>query len=411
MTKRDFPGTFVWGAVSCPACCEGETVSDWAKLSAPDGSVPDDGPRHWRRYRYDFKAMADLGLKAYRFGFDWGRLQRGPYGELNRNDCFRYLEMLAELRGLGIEPWLVLFQNAMPRWAAAAGGWLNPEMPHWFADFARRLAHLTDGEVRHWLTVHEPQAYALSCYAWDVYPGGAWGRMDQVRKALSHLRAAHKLAAAALRRRLPGCRVGLSLPGGGFFPRRLWHPGDWLAAGVSEWMLNRLDLGRFLSDDGRCDFLMLGVGNEVEVGARDSLSLSSGVAKTLPGRMRFSGGGGVPHARRRRRLSAWARRHGLPVYLIGHSGGFMDGRLQDILTAFAGDGRAAGFFYDPLMDQFEPEHGLGTARGLLEVDFHDADRRRNPRPFARKFARVVKSGNLQKKKDAKASPPPAKEKP
>lgn len=397
MTKREFSETFVWGAVSCPACCEGETVSDWAKVSAPDGSVPDDGPRHWRRYRYDFRAMADLGLRAYRFGFDWGRLQRKPYGELNRGDCYRYLEMLAELRGLGIEPWLVLFQNAMPRWAAAAGGWLNPEMPHWFADFVRRLAHLTDGEVVYWLTVHEPQIYALSCYAWGAFPGGAWGRLDQARKALANLRAAHKLAAAALRRRLPKCRVGLSLPGGGFFPGRSWHPGDWLAAGVSDWMLNRHGLGRFLSGDGRCDFLMLGVGNELGVRVWDSLSLSSGVAATLPRRMRHEGGHDVPHERRRRRLAVWAGRYKLPVYLIGYAGGMLDGRLREILAAFAGDGPASGFFYDPLMDQFDPDCGLASARGLLEVDFHDAERRRELRPFARKFGRIVKSGILQKK--------------
>ena len=395
--SRDFPADFVWGAATCPACCEGETVSDWGRLSAPDGSVPDDGPRHWRRYRYDFRAMADLGLTAYRFGCDWGRLQRAPYAELNRIDGYRYLEMLAELRSLGIEPWVTLFHNALPRWADAAGGWLNPETPRWFEDFARRLANLTDGEVVNWITVHEPHVYAMSRFAWGAYPGGAWGRLDQVRTALARMRHGHQLAAGALRRRLHQAKIGLSLPGAAFSPKRPWHPGDWLAAGVSDWALNRYGLKRFLSGDGACDFLMLGAGNEVRVRAWDSLSLSSGVAASLATRMRHSGGDTTAH-RRRQRLGAWIRRCRLPVYLVGSIGSTDASVLNSVLSAYAGNGSApaaSGFFYDPLLDQFDLETGLASGSGLLRVDFHDADRRRELRPHARKFGHIVKSGCLR----------------
>ena len=398
MGDRDFPKHFVWGAATCPACCEGETVSDWAKLSAPDGSVPDDGPRHWRRYRYDFRAMADLGLGAYRFGLDWGRLQRAPYGDLSREDTFRYLEMLAELRGLGIEPWLTLFHNALPRWASRAGGRLNPEAPYWFADFARRLADVTDGEVGHWLTVHEPQMYALACYAWGAFPGGAWGRLDQARKALSALKKAHRLAAAAVRKRLPGARVGLSLPGGCFFPGRAWHPGDWLAAVASDWLLNNFGMRGFMSGDGACDFLMIGVGNELPVRAGDSLSLSAGVARQVHARMLHEGGGNVASGRRRKRLSAWLRKHRLPVYLVGAVPDAEQGGLDELLSAYAGmagPGAASGFFYEPLLDQFDVHRGLTAGHGLLRVDFHGQERRRDIRQFARRFGRVARTGRLR----------------
>lgn len=401
MKGRDFPENFVWGAATCPACSEGETVSDWGKISAPDGSVPDDGPRHWRRYRYDFRAMADLGLNAYRFGCDWGRLQRTPYGDLNREDTYRYLEMLADLRSLGIEPWLTLFHDALPRWVTKEGGWLNPETPYWFADFARRLADVTDGEVRHWVTVHEPQMYALSCYAWDVFPGGSWGRLDQVRQALSRLRTGHRLAAAAVRKRLPDAKVGLALAGGCFFPRRLWHPGDWLAAGVTDWMLNNFGLNGFLRGDGTCDFLMLGVGNEIGVGAWDALSLSSGVSRSVPGRMRHEGGRQVGAGRRRKRLSAWLGKSGLPVYLVGSGSAGEEDGLAEILAAYAGNGNgtgrgAAGFFYYPLLDQFDLYKGLAAGRGLLQVDFHGTDRRRDLRRLAKRYAQVARTGHLER---------------
>lgn len=394
MSERDFPEDFVWGAATRPSCCEGETVSDWGKLSAPDGSVPDDGPRHWRRYRYDFRVMADLGLKAYRFGIDWSRLQRGPNQPLNRDDAFRYMEMLAELRSLGIEPWVTVFDHALPRWASSAGGWLNRETPHWFADFARRLADATDGEVLRWIPVCEPQLYALACYAWAAYPGGEWGRLDKARAALRALASGHRLAAAAIRKRLPNAKIGLSLPGGCFFPKRGWHPGDRIAAGVADWMLNRYGLRRFVRKD-ECDFLMLRTGSELRLGALDALSLESGIAATLPARMRYEGGRGDFAAHRTRSARRWGRRTGLPVYLVGRGdGGLPDGGLDELLAGYAGSGTVAGFFHDPLLDQFEPAKGLAAGGGLLRVDFYSRDRRRELRGFARRLARIARTGRL-----------------
>ncbi|MCD8352354.1 MAG: family 1 glycosylhydrolase [Planctomycetaceae bacterium] len=392
MQERDFPEDFVWGAATCPPCCEGETVSDWGKLSAPDGSVPDDGPHHWRRYRYDFRAMADLGLKAYRFGIDWARLQREPNAPLAREDTYRYMEMLADLRSHGIEPWVTLFHHALPRWALKAGGWLNRETPYWFADFARRLADVSDGEVIRWIPIHEPQLYCFACHAWDGLPGGEWGRLDHVRLAFKNLAHGHRLAAAALRQRLPHAKIGLSLPGGCFFPNRVWHPGDHVAAGVADWLLNRYGLRKF----GRPDFVMLRTGNELRLRAFDTLSLGSGVSPTLPARMRHGGGGDGFSRPRRKSAATWLRRLRAPVYLVGHGDATLpDGGLHTLLSSFAGSPAVAGFFYDPLLDGFDLTKGLASGGGLLQVDFHGRERRRELRNFAKPFARVVRTGTLK----------------
>lgn len=380
---------FVWGAASAPACCEGETVSDWGRFAAPDGSVPDDGPKHWRRYRFDFRAMADIGLTAYRFGCDWARLQRGPYEPFVRDDLYRYLEMLAELRSRRIEPWLVLFQNALPRWITSAGGWLNRDTPYWFADYVRRLADATDGETRHWITVHEPQMYAFGYYGWGVFPEGGWGRLDRVRAVLKNLALGHRLAMKELRRRLPGCKVGVSFAGGGFFPSRKWHPGDMAAAAMAEWCLNGYGRGGFLRAGDGCDFVMLGTGNEIGLKAGDGLSMSSLVSVKVAERMRWPGKEAINGEARRMRLHR--RVHGcrVPVYLTG---GVEDGAgsLESLLSVCLDNPDVAGFFYEPLMDQFDLLKGLGCRKGLLCVDFHSADRRRELRDLARTFAHLIK---------------------
>ncbi len=392
-SSRDFPADFVWGAATSPPCAEGETVSDWAKLSAPDGSVPDDGPRHWRRYRFDFQVMRDLSLRAYRFGCDWGRLQRKPYDPLNRDDLFRYLEMFAELRGHGIEPWLVLFDHALPRWVSKAGGWLNPETPHWFADFARRLAYATDGEVRHWIPVSRPNHYAFASHAWGQYPEGSWGRPDRVRTVLKQLHRGHELAVACIRNRVPEAKIGVEFTGGTPLARRIWHPGDWLGASWAGWFLESYGQRAYFRGIGACDFVVHGIGNETPVRVGDAVSLSSLVSPALAGRT-DTHGGGRSVSTRRRRLARLVRRSRVPVYFMGRGhGGGNAGGLDELLPALAGSG-AAGFFYSPLLDQFDLHHGLSGGGGLLRVDFHGYDRRRDLRPFAFRLAAVAESGSL-----------------
>lgn len=408
LPAAQFPPDFVWGAASSPSRSEGETVSDWHGLSAPDGSAPDDGPGHWRRYRRDFRALTTLGFSAYRFGCDWGRLQAAPFAPLNREEMYRYLEMLAELRGMGVDPWLVLFQDALPRWAAADGGWLHPDTPRRFADFAARLADATDGEVANWVTVHEPQLHALSRYAWGAPPGGSTGRLAKALKALANLKAGHRLAAEALRRRLPLARVGLSLPGVSFLPSRSWHMGDRLAAWCADWAVNRAELSGFAEGGGACDFLMLGAGGRLRVTAGDTLSLGSGISPGLAARMR-DGGEADPGAADRD-YSVLAKNNGksggLPVYLVGTAPDADSGAeslfrfIGDVASRLAAGGsRPAGIFYYPLLDQFDPERGLSGGDGLLRVDFRDPDRRREIRRFARDLARIVKNGKANGRKE------------
>ncbi|MDR0362680.1 MAG: family 1 glycosylhydrolase [Planctomycetota bacterium] len=402
-----FPADFVWGAQSDPVFSEGETVSDWAGFAGPDGSVPDDGPRHWRRYRYDFRSLSNLGFNAYRFGLDWARLQRKPYAPFSREERYRYLEMLAELRSLGIEPWLTLHHHALPRWAASRGGWLNPELPRQFADYAARVADLTDGEVVNWVTIHEPQFYAWSSRIWGLFPGSDWGRFGLAHKTLLHLRDAHRLAAAAVRRRLENARIGVSLPGGGYLPERAWHPGDRLVARLAGWLVNRARIGPFL---GGSDFLMIGMRVVHRLRAGNTLSLTTGLAPRFAHRV-HEGGEAAEKNRDARRsvIRKWRSRFSGQIYLVGSTppdaadDPGLPGTVRDCLALASGEtGRAlgiAGFFYAPLLDQFSPIRGLAGGSGLLEVDFRDPGRRREVRGFAKTLAEVIRRGSLTEEHD------------
>ena len=188
------PDDFILGTATSPIQVEGEIFSDWSDFVARDGSRPNNGPNHWRRYRFDFRCMADMNLKAYRLGFEWARLQRGPRADFDREVMFRYLEMLAELRGYGVQPFLSLFNFSSPMWLAKKGGWLADDAPDLFADFVDRVAIMTDGEVKHWVTMHEPMLYSLMAYVMGEFPPRCGGSRKQCLRALGNPQRGHALA-------------------------------------------------------------------------------------------------------------------------------------------------------------------------------------------------------------------------
>ncbi len=301
--------------------------------------------------------------------------------------------MFAELRGHGIEPWLVLFDHALPRWVSGASGWLNPETPHWFADFARRLAYATDGEVRHWIPVSRPNHYAFASQAWGHYPKGSRGRLDRVETTIRRLHRGHELAVACIRDRVPGAKIGVEFTGVTPLARRVWHPGDWLGASWAGWLLQAYGRSAYFRGVGACDFAIHGIGNEKPVRIGDAVSLTGLVSPSLVASSDDSGGGRAASTRRRR-LARLVRRSRVPVYFMGRGHGNGNaGGLDELLPALAGSG-AAGFFYSPLFDQFDPYHGLSGGGGLLRVDFQGYDRRRDLRPFAQRLGAVAASGSL-----------------
>lgn len=387
-----FPEGFLWGAASSPTQVEGETVNEWADTLAKDNFHPDNGPSQWRRYRFDFKTMSGMGVKAYRFGFDWGRLQKAPGEPFDRDTILRYLEMLAELRSFGITPWLTLFHHALPRWAAQIGGWLNPKLPGLYAEYAQRIADITDGEVLHWITIHEPAIYAFSAYAWGLFPPRHRSRFDQVRQALLNMAEGHRLAAEKIKARLPASKVGLAIRTAGAVPTRTWHPGDRLAAWASRWGLENWGTWRFIKE--HCDFLALRVSPDRPV--RASLSIAGGLKPHTVTREveTFD-----TYLERVNRMTRMAR---LPVYVYDSpNGGDDEAKCKGLAARLAACHRAIakgmdvrGFFHDPFLDCFDWVDGLSRPHGLLRVDFSGKDRRREHTPASRMFSQIAKTNQI-----------------
>jgi len=83
-----------------------------------------------------------------------------------------YNAVIDELLEAGIDPFITLFHWDYPQELYLRGGWLNPDSPHWFAEYAEKVAQRFSDRVTNWFTLNEPQCFiSLGHYQGMHAPG------------------------------------------------------------------------------------------------------------------------------------------------------------------------------------------------------------------------------------------------
>jgi beta-glucosidase len=172
--KSLFPDGFLWGASTSAYQVEGSPLADgagpsnWHRFAHSPGSVEngdtgDVACDHYRRFRQDVALMAELGLNAYRFSISWSRVLPSGVGQANSRGLAFYDRLVDALLARGIEPFVTLFHWDLPAALEDRGGWTNPDVAGWFAEYAAVVFRALDDRVRFWATINEP---------WVVTDGG-----------------------------------------------------------------------------------------------------------------------------------------------------------------------------------------------------------------------------------------------
>jgi beta-glucosidase len=128
-----------------------------------DGDTGDLACDHYRRFRDDIRLMSQLGLTAYRFSIAWARVLPEGSGKVNQAGLDFYDRLVDTLLEHGIEPVATLYHWDLPAALDDRGGWLNPDIAEWFAQYAGVMFRRLDGRVKLWVTLNEP---------WVVADGG-----------------------------------------------------------------------------------------------------------------------------------------------------------------------------------------------------------------------------------------------
>ncbi|HEX3127595.1 MAG TPA: GH1 family beta-glucosidase [Thermoanaerobaculia bacterium] len=169
-----FPKSFLWGASTSAFQVEGSPLADGAGQSiwyrfthtpglVANGDTGDVASDHYRCWEEDIRLMRDLGLNAYRFGIAWHRILPEGIGRVNAKGLDFYRALVDGLLENNIQPLITLFHWDLPAALEDRGGWLNPDIASWFAEYAQVCYRALDDRVDLWTTLNEP---------WVVTDGG-----------------------------------------------------------------------------------------------------------------------------------------------------------------------------------------------------------------------------------------------
>jgi beta-glucosidase len=207
--EHTFPADFLWGAATSAYQIEGSPLADgagpsiWHRFAHTPGRVRDDDNGdvacdHYRRYRDDVALMRQIGLNAYRFSVSWSRVMPEGRGAVNTAGLDFYERLVDTLLQHGIEPMLTLYHWDLPAALDDRGGWLNPDVAHWFADYAQTMFRRLDDRVKLWVTLNEPWVITDGGYLHGTLAPGHRSRFE-APIASHHLLRAHGEAVRAYR--------------------------------------------------------------------------------------------------------------------------------------------------------------------------------------------------------------------
>ncbi|MGW7055738.1 GH1 family beta-glucosidase [Streptomyces sp. NPDC054887] len=415
-----FPAGFLWGVSTSAQQIEGaggRGLSSWDAFAAEPGRIKDGSDAsvatgHCHRYREDVALIKDLGVGAYRFSVAWPRVVPDGVGPVSAAGLGFYDRLVDELCAAGVRPVPTLFHWDTPLALEKAGGWLERDTAHRFAEYADAVAVRLGDRVDRWITLNEPAEVTLLGYGLGQHAPGRRLLFDAL-PAAHHQLLGHGLAVQALRAR-GADRIGIANSHGPVWPASD-GAADRGAADLYDLLLNRmfadpLLLGRY--PDGIAEMLPGPVAEDLEVIARpvdwygvnyyqptrvgapdaDAPTDFAGVAippempfsvREIEGRPRTAFGWPVVPEALTELLTSMRERYGdrLPPVVITENGcsydglddreriAFLDGHLRALHRALEAGVDVRGYFVWSLMDNFEWAEGYAQRFGLVHIDY------------------------------------------
>ncbi len=177
-----FPDSFTWGVSTAAYQIEGAYNEDgrgptiWDMRSHTPGRVwnghtGDVACDHYHRYKEDVALMKGLGINGYRFSVAWSRIQPEGFGPVNSKGLDFYDRLVDELVAAGITPWCTCYHWDLPLGLHYRGGWMNPDIPKYFADYVQIISEKLGDRIKNWFTFNEPQVFVGYGLLDDPRPG------------------------------------------------------------------------------------------------------------------------------------------------------------------------------------------------------------------------------------------------
>ncbi len=207
-TRDDFPPGFLFGVATSAYQIEGHQFggagqTHWDSFAATPGNVVraengDLACDHYHRWEADLDLIRDLGAEVYRFSTSWARVLPEGIGTPNREGLDFYDRLVDGMLERGLKPAATLYHWELPQTLADQGGWRNPDMPNWFAEFTETVMSRIGDRVWSAAPINEPW-----CVGWLSHFEGhhAPGLRDirATARAMHHILVSHGRAIEVMR--------------------------------------------------------------------------------------------------------------------------------------------------------------------------------------------------------------------
>lgn len=234
-----FPKGFLWGTATASHQVEGNnTNNNWYAWEEAGHTVHKSGAAaDWwgGRWREDFDRAAETGQNAHRFSLEWSRIQPEP-DRWDEEALEKYRLMLRGLRERNMTALVTLHHFTDPLWVTdpstgSGGAWETDAIVPLFEKYVRKVVDALKEYTNLWVTINEPNVYALSGYGIGAFPPGKKD-LKQAMRVLGNMIKGHAAAYRAIHELQPEARVGYALHYRPMVPRVSWSPLDRLMRNI-----------------------------------------------------------------------------------------------------------------------------------------------------------------------------------
>jgi beta-glucosidase len=229
-----FPRGFLWGTATSSHQVEGGNTNNqwwmWEQGGHTDGTSGLACDWWGGRWREDFDRAAEGGQNAHRMSVEWSRIQPTP-DTWDEDALERYRTMLRGLRERGMTPMVTLHHFSDPLWLYERGSWESEEAIPLFEKFVRKTAEALKEYVSYWVTINEPNVYALYGYVIGDFPSRSRGLRAALRVLANALRG-HAAAYRAIHEVQKEAVVGFAHHHRYMVPKRSSNPLDRLMRNI-----------------------------------------------------------------------------------------------------------------------------------------------------------------------------------
>jgi len=406
-----FPDGFLWGSATSAHQVEGGNFNDWTEWEKQNAKrlvekakkqwhpwqqerfpemfdqqnyISGQACDHYNRFESDFDIAKSLSQNSHRFSIEWSRIEPED-GKFNEAEIEHYRKVIQALKSRGLEPFVTLWHWSLPIWLAQKGGVTNKDFTKHFERYVIKIVGALGSQVKYWLTINEPEIYALNSYyrgRWTPQKQGMINFYFSIRSLMK----AHKIAYRAIKKIAPLSVVGI-----------VCNLSDFTS---SEGIINVL-LKVFFERFWNHRFLR-GVHHQLDcIGLNFYFHNRINYGLNKNKQEIVSDVGWDMHPEGIKNVLMSLKRYDKPVY-ITESGmadkedknraWFIKETLTAVSRAVSYGVNVQGYFHWSLLDNFEWDRGFWPRFGLVSIDYKTLERK--IRPSAYEYAKICKNNLL-----------------